>query len=105
MAYGQLSLSCTGVAHGIVRDSKTKDNPKGNAFIAWELLNKKYQSKEADMEVDLETMFNTCAPKDGTEDPDKWFQRLNHLRCRLEEIGKEKDDNSVISVILTHLPE
>ena len=57
------------------------------------------------MEVDLETMFNTCASEDGTEDPDKCFQRLNHLRCRLEEIGKEKDDNSVISVILTHLPE
>jgi len=105
VAYGQLSLSCIGVAHGIIRDAKTKENPKGDAKLAWDLLNKKYQSKEADMEVNLETMFNTCAPKDGTEDPDKWFQRLNHLRRRLDEIGKTKDDNSVISVILSHLPD
>ena len=57
------------------------------------------------MEVNLEAMFNQCQPRDGTEDPEKWFQRLNHLRRQLEQIGKTKDNASVIAVILMHLPE
>ena len=44
IAYGQLSLSCIGVAHGIVRGAKTANNPKGDAKLAWDELNKKYQS-------------------------------------------------------------
>ena len=89
-AYHSLAVSCSGVALGLVQDSKTGDNKKGNAKIAWEKLQDKYAGTTKDVAIDLEKLFHECRLKDEEEDPDKWLQKLHHLRDRLKAMKIDK---------------
>ena len=93
------------VPFGIVKGAKTDAHPKGDARQAWVALMAKYESQEADMEVDLEMMFHQCKMTSGSEDPYLWFQRLLHLRRRLEDMGRTKEDGTVIAVLLAQFPD
>ena len=104
-AYGQMIMGLKGVPFGIVKASKSNEHPKGDAKLAWDALLFKYESQEADMEVDLEVMLHNCKMASPTEDPDRWFQQLFHLRRQLEDMGRKKEDYTIIAIILTHLPD
>ena len=66
------------MALGLVRDSRTSDNTKGNARVAWIKLQEKYAGTTKDVAIDLEKLFHECRLKDDSEDPDKWLQQLHH---------------------------
>ena len=104
-AYSQMIIGLSDTPFGIVKDAKTEAHPKGDARQTWMALMTKYESQEADMGIDLEVMLHDCKPNSGDEDLEKWFQRLHHLRRRLDNMGHAKQDSTIIAVILAHLPD
>ena len=50
-------------------------------------------------------MFLTCKMKNDKADPDEWFQRLDHLRRRLRDMGDNMSDDDMIAQLLAFIPD
>ena len=95
MAYSQLILCRSGMAYGIIEDSKTTALPNGCARTAWTRLSEKYAPTTKQHKILVKKLFLTCRMKGDKSDPDEWFQRLDHLCRRLVAMGDNQDDDNM----------
>jgi C2H2 zinc-finger/Zinc knuckle len=90
-----LSIAATSsdgkIAFGIVKGCKTKEYEDGNAALAWEKMQKKYNSIFAPSLVRTERMFRE-SKLNKDEDPDVWITNLEDIRIKLEVMGSSMTD-------------
>ena len=103
-AYGQLILSCTGIAFGFVDNATSTAHPNGDAKLAWDNLNNKYAAMTVANRIELMQFFSSSRLHFTNEDPDLWIQRIEHLRGGLKNMNHDITDDNIIAHILTNLP-
>ena len=110
-AYEDLILSINAVdevgrvAFQMVKSSKTNDLKDGDARMAWEKLEKKYQPKTTPSRLDLGEEFSNLKVKTWKSDPDIWISKLDDLRIRINEAGGNRTEMDVMEHVLTHMPK
>ena len=100
-AYDQILMGCSRVPLGLVRWAN------GDARSAIEKLDKKYAKKSMKLLTETLTEFIKCKLESMSEDPDKWFIKLNTINDRLEAIGASyrKKDYEMKAHLLSGLPK
>jgi hypothetical protein len=67
-----------------VQNATTDELPKGDAKKAWEDICVFNQPATKADQHDLEQQFNHCVLQDETQNPDKWFSKLENIRILSE---------------------
>jgi hypothetical protein len=99
-AYMLLSLSIS-PSDTITINAVTADLPSGDAKQAWNNICEINQPATKADQHDLEQQFNHCILQDETQNPDKWFSKLENLRILLKlDHQKIIDDNTMSTQIL-----
>lgn len=73
-----------------------------SAYAAWKILEKKYDSKDTDGDLDsLFDKFSKCSLKSKKVDPDIWFTELDNISGKLKNVDPkyEKDSRQMIAHI------
>ena len=72
-----------------------------------EALKNRYEPQEEDDYLTLSTEHINSKLENDTDDPEKWFHRLEYLCQRMQNINAvyEKKEMKMKSFILTRLPE
>ena len=99
-AYDQILMGCSGVPLGLVRRGQ------GDARSALEYLDMKYSNKtEADL-TELLNAFTNCKLESTSDDPDKWFLKLDSLNEKLRQINTNyaKREYEIKAQMLGSLP-
>ena len=96
------------VAFEAVNESKTVDNPDGDARMAYETLVQKYEARTAPNYLKLNAEFTNSKLESDEDEPDKWITHLQSLRSRMNEVvivGKsDKTEMDMILHILSAVP-
>jgi hypothetical protein len=106
-AYSALTLACSETkSFRIVYNAKTKDLPSGNAALAWEKLKTRFEPTSGAVLTQLLQEFRTSQLQKG-ESPDDWFERLDSIRSRIEQISPSEriSDQSMMLHIVGNLPD
>ena len=83
------------VVMNLIRNSKTKDYPDGNALVAWKSLRRKFTSTTAPSIAKLHKQFYQAKLKKGV-DPVSFIVYLEDLRSRLEEAKQTMTDEHFV---------
>ena len=110
IAYGDLimcmdtSSTAGKIAFNLVKSSKNKDYPDGNATISFKKLKDKYASESAPNVSKLYNQFYTSKLKKN-QDPDVWVMYLEEIRLRLEEMESKAPmtDDQFLRFVLNNL--
>ena len=114
LAYEDLILAIDGsteagrVAFQVVKGSKSKDYPNGNAAVSWSRLSTKYAAKTTPSLLWIKRELLKCVLKDGREDPDVWITKLEDYRAQINEMVEESDQMSekeMMIHILNNVPK
>jgi Reverse transcriptase (RNA-dependent DNA polymerase) len=92
-AYMLLTLSISpndNITYDAIQTAVTIDLPNGCAKTAWQNLSDIYQPATKTEQHELEQQFSRCELKEASENPDKWFSKLENLRIQL------KQDHNII---------
>lgn len=106
-AYNELILSCSDkISFGIVKSSKTKHLPKGDAKEAWSNLKTRYEPNTGTELLALHKEYMSLEMTNVTEDPENFITELDELRARMKEepFNEVIQDNSFMIHILNSLP-
>ena len=76
-----LTLSCMGNAFEYVIGKST-------SYDMYVALEERYEPEEIDDYLELSDKFIKCGLEDESEDPEKWFHKLEHLRVRIKILTK-----------------
>jgi hypothetical protein len=105
LGYAELLLSCQdNVCFNIIDNAKSVKFPEGNLYLAWHMLEQRFEPKTSSRLVSLRKEFNLCALKNVNQDPDKWINELEILRRKLEAMNHQMTDLDMIIHILNNLP-
>ena len=99
-AWTYLVASCTDKAYAMI------ERCEGDAFKAWSILKEKYCSTDAEENYpELASQMANCKLQGTKEDPELWFNNLDHLNMRLARINAkyEKDDLQMKSHIMNSM--
>ena len=106
-AYNELVLSCNDkISFGIVKRSKTKAHPKGDAKEAWSKLKQRYEPNTGTKLLALHKEYMSLKLTDIEEDPETFITELDELIARMKEdpFNEEIPDNNFMSHVLNSLP-
>ena len=90
------------VAFNIVKRSKTREYPDGNAAVAWQGLKRKYAPNTAPSLSKLHKQFYGAKLKKKV-DPDIFITYLEDVRGRMEDMGSQMTDDQFMMHILNNL--
>jgi hypothetical protein len=90
------------VAFNIVKRSKTREYPDGNAAIAWQGLKRKYAPNTAPSLSKLHKQFYGAKLKKKV-DPDIFITYLKDVQGRMEDMGSQMTNNQFMMHILNNL--
>jgi hypothetical protein len=85
-------------------DMKLVKFPEGDLYLAWHMLEQRFEPKTSSRLVSLRKEFNLCAIKNVNRDPDKWINELEVLRRKLEAMNHQMTELDMIIHILNNLP-
>ncbi len=103
MVHNELILSCQeDVSFGIVDGSVSEDFPDGDARLAWNNLQTRYEPNTGAAKVQLKQEFYLMKLESADQDP--WLTVLELKRRRQKTLGATMEDNDVIIHILNNLP-
>ena len=106
MAFADLLMACDeDVCFDLVDNSRTEDLPDGDARLAWEELNAKFEPSTTMSLVALKREFTLCCLTDTNLNPDIWIRELERIRRRLASLGHQISDVDLSIHILNNLPE
>ena len=96
-------LTCSVKSKDLKMIAKCKNNP----FKMFEVICKKYGSREDSDLTELLDDFADCKLKSKKHDPDDWFAELEQVNEHLKEIDKDfaKSDKELCSHVLKNLPK
>ena len=104
-AYGMLVIACKDkVSFGLVKYSKSRDFPCGDAKLTWSKLENKFDPDDAQTLIELKEDFMNCKLNDIDENTDEWITTLNNFRVRLEDTGHKIEDVDFLLHIVVNLP-
>lgn len=92
------------VAFSLVRSSKTKDYPDGNAVVAWKRLRQKFMPDSAPTMTKLQQQFYS-SKLEKNQDPDVWMTKMEYIRVQLEELSSEMTDIQFMTQIINNLTD
>ena len=79
LAYAKLMVACQeDMCFNIVDGSKTERWPEGDASVAWEGLQQKFERKTTSNLVALKKEFNLCTLRRTDKDPDEWLKNSTY---------------------------
>ena len=87
-AYMLLTLSISPndiVTYDAIQTAVTTELPDGCAKTAWRNICDIYQPATKTEQHELEQQFSRCELKDESENPDKWFSKMENLRIQLKQ--------------------
>jgi hypothetical protein len=96
-AWTYLVASCTDKAYALI------ERADGDPFKAWTILQEKYCATDAEENYpELSEAFGKCKLSETKQDPELWFNDLDHLNMRIARINKkyELDDLQMKSHIM-----
>ncbi|KAI2502225.1 hypothetical protein MHU86_12197 [Fragilaria crotonensis] len=99
-AWTYLVASCTDKAYALI------ERADGDPFKAWTILQEKYCATDAEENYpELSEAFGKCKLSETKEDPELWFNDLDHLNMRIARINTkyELDDLQMKSHIMTSM--
>ena len=99
-AWTYLVASCTDKAYALI------ERADGDPFKAWTILQEKYCATDAEENYpELSEAFGKCKLTETKQDPELWFNDLDHLNMRIARINKkyEMDDLQMKSHIMTSM--
>jgi gag-polypeptide of LTR copia-type len=108
IAYSELIMSIDTstaagkVAFGLVKASKSKDYPDGNAATSWKRLKGKYMPDTAPTVTRLSQEFYSSRLFEG-HDPDIWLTKLEFKRLQMEEMGSDMTDDAFMTYVINNL--
>jgi hypothetical protein len=98
-AYMLLSLSISPsdtITFNAVQNAVSAYIPSGDVKQAWKNIFEINQPATKSDQHDLEQQFNHCVLQDETQNPDKWFSKLENLRILLKlDHQKILDDDTI----------
>ena len=75
-AYCELIVLCQGpIAFNIMRKSTMDDLPTGNAFLAWNKLNERFDLQTSNKKLQLKEKFINSKLTDWRKSPDDWITK------------------------------
>jgi hypothetical protein len=105
LGYAELLLSCQDdVCFNIIDNAKSVKFPEGDLYLAWHMLEQRFEPKTSSRLVSLRKEFNLCALKNVNQDPEEWINELEILRRKLEALNHQMTDLDMIIHILNNLP-
>ena len=99
-AWTYLVASCTDKAYALI------ERADGDPHKAWTILQEKYCATDAEENYpELSEAFGKCKLSETKQDPELWFNDLDHLNMRIARINKkyELDDLQMKSHIMTSM--
>ena len=99
-AWTYLVASCTDKAYALI------ERADGDPYKAWTILQEKYCATDAEENYpELSEAFGKCKLSETKQDPELWFNDLDHLNMRIARINKkyELDDLQMKSHIMTSM--
>jgi len=105
--YSRLILTTSGVPQGIVKKHRGKAGDEAwklkNGHEAWKELVTKYEQKG---EVKMTALHHELLHGEmrSHEDPEKYFLRLEEIRCQLQELQVVIDDNILKGIVTSKMP-
>ncbi|KAI2504715.1 hypothetical protein MHU86_9732 [Fragilaria crotonensis] len=99
-AWTYLVASCTDKAYALI------ERADGDPFKAWTILQEKYCATDAEENYpELSEAFGKCKLSETKQDPELWFNDLDHLNMRIARINTkyELDDLQMKSHIMTSM--
>ena len=97
------------VAFMTVKNSKTVENPEGDAHKAWKRLSEKYAPKTSSKLINYDQEFANMKMVRWTDDPDIFITRMEALVAEMNEIkipGKsDKTETDLILHVIGNLPK
>ena len=104
-AYNDLILSMVEeTSFSIVDESVSEILPEGDSAMAWEKLEKRYESRTSATKVQLLKNFSSSKLKSEKKDPGAWISELEIIRSRLKKMDYQIEDKYMIIHILNNLP-
>ena len=110
LAYGDLIMSMNTktpggmVAFSLVKSSKSKDYPDGNATISFKKLKDKYAPETGPTLTKLHQQFYSSKLKNQkSADPDIWMTSLEEIRVRMEEMKSVMSDDQFMIYVMNNL--
>ena len=88
-----------------MKNTKTSQYPRGNAYHAWQSLQTKYNEKNILTLLSLNKEFMKSRLKDAREDPDEWIAELESIRERLDGMNQKMTDAQFIMHVLNNVPK
>ena len=95
-----LTLACTQNAFEYIAGHTS-------AHAMWSSLKERFEPEEIDDYLDLSQAFYKCRLSDEDQNPEKWFQQMDHITNRMKNIDPKykKDEMEIKSFTLSSLPE
>ena len=95
-----LTLACQGLEFEQIIGNKSSHK-------MWTALKDQYEPSEVDDYLELTEKFMNCKIASKHENPEIWFQKLEHIRSRMGSIDPiyTKNDLEIKAFILTKLPK
>ncbi len=101
-----LSIDCSTphgkIAFAMVKGTKTKTNPSGNLYVAFQRLKTKFEPTTTPQLVHLTREFHSKSHKPGT-DPDIFITELEALQVQMNELDYEISNKALILHVLNNL--
>ena len=109
-AYEELLLSIDGdsdagrIAFNLVRSAKTVELADGDAKLAWELLEKKFEARTTPSRLLLRNKITGMKLRDYKQDPAVFIMKLESLIEQYKEAGGNWNDDDTLEHIMMNLP-
>ena len=94
------------IAFRLVKNCKSAEFPEGNAKLAWDRLNSKYESKTVPSLLKLKKNFANSKLESVENNPDEWISELESMRNEIDKINlsTQMSDQDFMIHVLNNLP-
>ena len=103
--YRDLILATKDTSLTMVANAKIKAQPKGDLNMPWKKLEKRWDLKSRENEIDSPTKFIQLKMENIRMKPQDWMACMERKRNELENIGHKKDDETFLTYVMASLPQ
>ena len=105
MGYRDLVISTVGISLNIVENAVSEELTKGDLKKAWERLERRWNPKTREDEVEVYTKFINYKLENTRQRPMDWITFMEKKRAELMNTGHIMNDETFITHLLNSLPQ
>ena len=98
--YRDLILATKDTSLTTVANAKTDALPKGDLYLAWKKLEKRWDPKSREDKIDCLTKFIWLKMENIQMKPQEWMAHMERKRNKLENAGHKMDDETFLTHVM-----